>query len=754
MQISFLKQLSVIFSFLNLKLNSMHKSIKFLWSVLFFVIFLSSNLIAQENPPTAFKGVLDLRDWNLQEQGNVKLSGEWEFYWNKLYTPEDFVNTVHMPDAYITVPGTWNKILLNNKKLPKTGYATLRLVIFLNDTCNQNISIFIPEILTAYKLWFNDKLITQVGKVSKSKDSAVAGVNLKVFSPKIKNQRNQIIIQVSNYDHRSNSFDSSPEIGITNNIVRAFTYKMFFDLLIFGIALIMALYHLGLYLFRRKNIAVLAFSILAFILAFRVLFTDNYPAEFLLGIFSWKFVYITAYITFYTLVPAFAFYFRKTFEEKGYKWFFYGTYIISGIFLLTLFLPSKVYSELILFYQIFVLFYIIFIIYLVLKYIKEKKEGAWLLFISFIIVFITGINDILYYQNIIQSTTLLPIGILVLILGQTLTLAKIFTKAFNENEHLSAKLDYQNIHLQELVQERTKQIEQQNQDILQKNEELHVQQERLVDQKNILAEQKELLITHNKLVTDSINYASSIQKAILPSGNKLKKYFDNFIFFLPKDIVSGDFYWFSDINKKYLFFALGDCTGHGVPGAFLSLISMYLLNTIVIEKNIISPKEIIENLENHFNNFLNKAQNNSHDGMDLAVLRFEKEDLNILTFASAKTNIYVYNPNDKNILRHRGTRKSIGYITYSDYYNKIKFTEEKIQLPENYTLYCSSDGITDQNNKERKRFGTQSLISILIEIAELPLPQQKITILKKLQDFQGEEEQRDDISLIGLRKKA
>ncbi len=717
------------------------------------LIILPLSIFAQADQPNAYKGVVDLREWNFKKQENIKLSGEWEFYWNKLYTPKDFINQVHIPDAYIIVPGTWNNIKIQGKNIPDTGFATLRLVLFVNDSTRNNISIFIPEILSSYKLWFNNNLVTQVGKVGNSDRNTIPGLHFTINSLDITGERNQIIIQISNFSHRSNCFDQSPYIGNTEKIVRLFSWKLAYDFIFFGLALIMAFYHIGIFILRRKNIAALSFALLAIVLAVRMLFTDSYPIQFLIPSISWKATYIIAYATFFLLFPAFTFFMQQTFEEKKYKWIFRSIYIISFIFLFTLLLPSLTYSKLLIYYQIIVIFAILFFIFLLFKYLKEKRNGAILLSITFLLVFATGINDVLYYQDIIKTTTLLPFGVFILILGQSLTLARIFTKAFSDNEHLTAKLDYQNLHLQDLVDERTKKIELQNQDILQKNEELQVQKEELQTQTDEITRQKDLLSTHNKLITASINYASSIQNAILPTGKKIKKYFDNFVLFLPKDIVSGDFYWFTETNPKYLFLSVGDCTGHGVPGAFLSLISMYLLNSVVIEKSIEDPKEIIKKLEDLFNNFLHKVDNNSHDGMDLAILRFEKQNLKKLTFAAAKTNIYVFDPKEQKITRYKGSRRSIGYVSYSNFYNNIEFKNKEIDLPKNYTIYCSSDGIVDQNNKERKRFGTQRLIRTLEQIANLPILQQKIRILKELQDFQQDEVQRDDISIIAIKQK-
>ncbi len=727
---------------------------KFLNIILFLILF--SNLFGQnEQTPIAKKGVIDLRNWDFTTNGNVKLSGEWEFFWQKLYSPQDFKNTVHSPDAYATVPGVWGNLKINDEPIPDTGYATYRIVIFINkDSTDAEYMLRFYEILTNYKVWLNGELVGQQGRVGTNSNNAQAAVRQVLIPVRFNNERNELIVQISNYKHRSSGFDKAPVIGKTKSIIRAFVLSIAFDLILFGVMLIMAFYHLGLFILRRKNKAALSFGALTLVIGFRTLITSNYFLPYILPTLSWDFVYINNYITYYLLVPLLTLFFQIAFKIKKFKWVFNFIYIFSGIYLLTVFLlPSLIYTKILFIYQIFTLLVIIFSIYLVINAWKNKKHGAKLFLFSFLFLVVCGINDMLLYNNIIDSIVLMPLGVFVLILGQSLTLARIFTKAFTDNESLMARLDYQNQHLQELVDERTKEIEQQKQHILQKNEELQMQKEELEVQRDEINRQKEILEEHNKFITDSINYASSIQKAILPTGENMKKYFDNFVLFMPKDIVSGDFYWFSDVNPKYVFFALGDCTGHGVPGAFLSLISMYLLNVVIIEHKIEDPKEILTSFEVLFNEFLNKTHNDNRDGLDIGILRFSKNNLHDFVCASAKTNIFIFNHESEEMIRYKGTRKSIGNISHSAIYSKFKFENLTLTLPKKVTIYIASDGYVDQNNKERKRFGTKRFMPLLNEIANLPIQQQKITLIKRLEEFQQSEPQRDDISVVGLRPK-
>lgn len=720
-------------------------------TALLFLLFFFNNLFSQ-SIPIAEKGVLDLKNWDFDQSGSIELCGEWEFYWNELYTPEDFKNQVHSPDAYIEVPGTWSGIEVDGKIIPDTGYATFRLVIFINPMQEDNLMLKLGEILTAYKVWWNDDFIVETGIVGKNSKLAEPAIAPLITNVNIDNEKIEIIFQISNFHHRSNAFFQKPILGKEQSIIKQFSFNMFLDMIIFGAVLIMGLYHLGLFLYRRKNIASLAFALLSFDVGLRILFTSNNTFALIFPDFSWETAYKISYFTFFGLVTSFFFFFNTTFNEKKYKFFNISSYGISLLFLSTLIFPTLIFSKLLWIYQIAVLLMISFSTYLLITYIKKKKPGAIIFTITILIFFLSGINDILYFNNIIRTTTLTHFGLFILILGQSLTLSRIFTNAFIKNEELTAELDYHNQHLQELVEERTKKIEQQKQDILQKNEELLVQKEELQVQKDEIVRQNELLGNKNRFITDSIRYASSIQNAVLPANENIKKYFNSFFIFLPKDIVSGDFYWFTDTNSKYVFLGVGDCTGHGVPGAFLSLIGMYLLNTIVIEKQIEDPKEILNQLDNLFNDFLNKGLENNRDGMDIGILRFEKENLTKFTFSAAKTNIFIYDRTEKELTRHRGNRKSIGLKSLK-VANRIMFENKKFEIKLTDTIYCSTDGFIDQNNYTRKRFGTSAFTRMLNQVAELPIQQQKISIIKRFEEYKDNEEQRDDVTLVGFSPK-
>ncbi len=263
----------------------------------------------------------------------------------------------------------------------------------------------------------------------------------------------------------------------------------------------------------------------------------------------------------------------------------------------------------------------------------------------------------------------------------------------------------------------------------------------------------------NRHITDSIRYAQTIQQAVLPSHERMNQYLpDYFVLFRPKDIVSGDFYWFSHIDN-YTFIAIVDCTGHGVPGAFMSMIGHSILNEIVNEKKIIEPNEILEQLNTQIRKALkqerelkNENDRANDDGMDVAFCRLEDKSTHTeVAFTGAKRPFIYTIPDESNgneAFYLRGDNKTIGGVR-----NKLNkdFTTQYIDLPKGAMMYLTTDGYADQNDSKQEKFGTPRLLRFLHEISDLKPYKQKVKMEQALDLHQREEEQRDDISMIGIR---
>ncbi len=277
-------------------------------------------------------------------------------------------------------------------------------------------------------------------------------------------------------------------------------------------------------------------------------------------------------------------------------------------------------------------------------------------------------------------------------------------------------------------------------------------EQEIMAQKDILVSQNEEINRQTEHIQSSIRYAKTIQSAILPAQSKLDEFSENFILYKPKDIVSGDFYWYSE-SDEYRFVAAVDCTGHGVPGAFMSLIANSLLNEIVNEKKIYLPRRILSTLNDNINQILKQKETDNRDGLDMCFVRISKigNENREVVFGGAKRDLYVYSESEQKLLKIRGSRKSAGGVLSTR--SKAKFSNIALNVNSGDILYLSTDGYIDQNNKNRIRFGTQKLMLVLNEIATLPMSVQKDILDDILLKYQDEQSQRDDITFIGLKMK-
>jgi serine phosphatase RsbU (regulator of sigma subunit) len=265
----------------------------------------------------------------------------------------------------------------------------------------------------------------------------------------------------------------------------------------------------------------------------------------------------------------------------------------------------------------------------------------------------------------------------------------------------------------------------------------------------LLAKQKNEIEIINKNLTDSINYAERIQSAMFPSKDILSEnLFEYFILFKPLDIVSGDFYWFKQ-NNNSIFVAAADCTGHGVPGAFMSILGLTFLNELVHNAVTLNANEILTRLKDHVIKTLHQTQTytSARDGMEMALLVLDLES-GKLQFSGARRPLYIVRDNQLSELT--GDRLPLGI---SDVGESL-FTNKEVEFKKDDIIYLFSDGYVDQlGGPERKTFKTKNFKDLLINNCHLPMNEQKEVLETTLEEWKSNVEQIDDILVIGIKFK-
>ncbi|NOZ45504.1 MAG: SpoIIE family protein phosphatase [Chlorobi bacterium] len=286
--------------------------------------------------------------------------------------------------------------------------------------------------------------------------------------------------------------------------------------------------------------------------------------------------------------------------------------------------------------------------------------------------------------------------------------------------------------------------------VVNQRDELFEKNEEITAQKEEIETQSEKIFIQNKNITDSILYAQRIQSAILPSKEKLSSNFpESFILFKPRDIVSGDFYWFKEIHNNdssYFLVTAADCTGHGVPGAFMSMLGISFLNEIANNEKYSNAAEILEDLRLHVKTSLKQTgkTDEAKDGMDISFCMIDKANMK-LNFAGANNPLYLIRNGNLNIWK--GDKNPIGI-----YLKEKDFTNHEIEIEKNDIIFMFSDGYVDQfGGTNGGKFKTKRFKEMLIEIQHKTMNEQKQFLEKTMGDWKGNNEQVDDILVIGIK---
>ena len=262
-----------------------------------------------------------------------------------------------------------------------------------------------------------------------------------------------------------------------------------------------------------------------------------------------------------------------------------------------------------------------------------------------------------------------------------------------------------------------------------------------------LAQKNTLITEQKKEITDSIQYASRIQSALLPPGDYIDKLIpERFIIYFPRDIVSGDYYWITEKNGKVICVS-ADCTGHGVPGAFMSMLGIAFLNHILSNQVEFHTDEILNDLRTHVIDSLHQTgkEGESQDGMDIALYIIDLDKMK-LEYSGANMSLYLFR--DKELMEFKSDKMPIGIHVKSD----MPFSRHNIDIRKNDMLYTNTDGFADQfGGPFQKKFMVKNFKNVLTEIHTKSVEEQKITLINVFNDWKGNFAQVDDVLVVGIR---
>lgn len=449
------------------------------WKLLIILVLIIFTLSAcsektSESTFLANNGELDLTQWKNEDNNLIPLSGQWDFYWNQLFSPKDFNNeTAINQTGSIYMPSNWHNYTFNGVSLDREGYATFRLDVNMNET-TQALGLQVPIMYSNYNLWIDDQLLAQSGQVGTNEVTSIAQKFPQVvfFTPK--DHRFTITLQISNFDNYAGGMWEPIKLGNSMDIYYSNYKKLIAQAFLLGILFLSGVYHIGLGFFRKTESYFFYFGIFCLITAFRNLLVGDVFITKLIPTIDWDILMKLEYISLYSHVPVFGLFIYRLFPKDSSKRFTILAIIVSIFYtLLTIFSDAKTYYLFLIYFQVFMILGVIYAIGVLIKALTKKRPGGLYALIGLLVLLASITFDTFGFILKFPDYNLYPIGIAFFVSCFSLVLSKRLSSSLDLSEELAADLSQLNNELEHIVEKRTKQIQKSNKKLEELNNRLN-----------------------------------------------------------------------------------------------------------------------------------------------------------------------------------------------------------------------------------------------------------------------------------------
>jgi adenylate cyclase len=410
---------------------------------------------ARHPMPTAVRGVLDLRNWDLNLQGPVKLDGQWEFHWNRLMDPKSLSkdNAPGIKD-FQALPGIWNGQVVHGHKLSGQGYATYRLQVLLKPP-QEMMALKFMSLSTAFSFFVNGHNVASSGLVGQTRETSKPEWQPQVADFFCKTDHLDLVLQVSNFHHRKGGAPESIWLGREPDIWEMREKSLAFQLFLCGSIFIMGLYHLGLFMLRKKDRAYLYFGFFSLLIALYSLLAGERYFLHLFPAVDWEWRVKLTNLSSFLSVPFFLLFIQALFPKDSWK---RATGLLAGaigvLALSILVSPATVYTQTIPLFHILTLVSGIYILFVFSLAIRRRRNEAGLILSGVLIILAAVVNDILYDNAVIHTGQSIYLGFFLFIFIESFSLSLRFAKAFETIENQSQALAKKNQEIQREMVER------------------------------------------------------------------------------------------------------------------------------------------------------------------------------------------------------------------------------------------------------------------------------------------------------------
>lgn len=449
-------------------------------SILFILILLPFSLAGcspstTSHPPTVKQGVLDLRDWDLEQKGTVSLNGEWQFYWRQLRDTPDSI-----PSHFITVPYVWNGYEWNGQKLPGEGYATYIATIRLNPADKDKLlAFYVPDVYTAYRLLLNGKQISENGVVGTSKQTMKPYYMPRLVYFRPETDTLVLTMQISNFVHKNGGMWNEMLIGDAQTLADWKEHSIVVQALIIASLFILGVYHLTIYAIRRKDLSSFYFGLFSFMLSIRATMQENMFLFQLFPNFNWELSKKIEYIILFLGLAVLCLLIQSLYPQEIKKRTVQIIQIICSFFAcIAIVTPASIYTRVASIHYIFMLITIVYLMYVLILAVIRKRPFSYINCFVAIFFMITVALDILYYNQIIPYGNFTTFGLLIFTSVQSINLSITFARGFSRIEQMTEELKELNETLELRVQERTQSLEHSLREVARARAEMSIMEER------------------------------------------------------------------------------------------------------------------------------------------------------------------------------------------------------------------------------------------------------------------------------------
>jgi serine phosphatase RsbU (regulator of sigma subunit) len=695
------------------KKNVLRESFKTAAFILLLFLLSAGCIKEPVNKPAAVKGLIDLTGYSFSSQKTVKLDGEWEFYWNRLLSPEDMDSeTAPVIKQYAPVPAIWSDLAAKGINAGPKGYATYRLKIRIPDrSAMYGIRVF--SLMSAYKIWADGKLIAEAGTVAMTDEAMKHRWIPGEYYFQLPSGEADIIIQISNFRTDLGGFWTPVDFGYADSISSMRRMKISFDNFLIGILMILVIYHIGFYFFQRKEVSSLWFGVFCVIMAFRILSLGEQRMLYqFLGPF-WDLSYRIELLSFYIAGGVFYFFLKSIYPVESFRIVEKLTGIlIAGTMVVVSVLPAYWLGRIISLYIFLTIFYIAVSIVILFRALMRGKEGSIFFMAGIITLLIFAFNDMLNLLGLVHTGFYVPVGFMVFVLAQSFILLRRFSMSFVKTENLTIELEIINKTLEQKVNDRTRELE---------------------EEKNILRDK-------GAVMDEELKMARSIQRGLIP----VQPPFSNIAFYYrPMKRVGGDFFDFIKMREDSIGILISDVSGHGVPAALItSMLKSFVLQSGEKKQN---PEQLMTYLNDSLINY-------TSGNFITAFYCIYNPGERILIYCNAGHPL-PYIISDHGVEQVSSANRMMPLAVFKsdelEEYNK-KFHNSLITLNPGERLLLFTDGLIEARAGRftKEMFGDSELEIILYENRDLPIDEYLLLINMRLIEYCQSENFEDDICMI------